>query len=537
MNNDKKKSKSDLCSPSENIEEKLRDLRSMLTHAREIEKSTQTLVHSLQERSINYGSYLQQIKTENKFIKNIQQLENPNMGISVKRMSVARKQLFVLYIQELTNREMLSQFLIGPILKYDQAAPLDIDILHNSIINLDDVTVDSAKEKTLDYILKGYSVIIVDDNEEEYLVANTIKIEKRTTQSPEIEQTLWGSRDAFTENINSNLSLIRYRIKDPSLIIYKCLIGERTKTNVAVVYIDDIANQEYVNKVIKKINSINTDGILETGMVQKFLLNNTFDLFPQTGLIEKSATACQCILEGKICILVEGSNLSLIAPKTFFEFFVSSDDNYGYMYLGILAKLLRFISAFCYLSLSSLYIAIVAFHFDILPPQYALAMAVSRATVPFNAFTEVLIMEIATEILRESSIRIPKNIGPTIGIVGAIVIGQAAVSAGLISPLVIIITSLSTMCSFVIPDNLVINPFRIMKFMLLVFTGILGLFGFTMGLNIIFINLVSQSSFGIPYFSPLAPFNFSDLKNFILGDLTLAKKRPGFLKTPDNTRL
>lgn len=474
-------------------------------------------------------------KTKNKLIEIILQLENSNMGVSIQRKAVAGAQFTVVYIQELTNREMLSQFVIEPVLKCDNSLSLSIDLLANSIINLDDVSIDTDESKIIDYVLKGYSVIVI-DNEDKYIVANTIKVEKRTTQSPELEQTMLGARDSFTENLSSNLSLIRYRIKDPSLTIYKTIVGVRTKTNVAVIYASDIANAECVNKIIQKINSIRIDGVLETGMVQKFLLNNTFDLFPQAGLVEKSDTACNCILEGKICILVEGSPFALVAPKGFFEFFVSSDDNYNYIYLGIFAKVLRFVCAFIYLGLSAFYISVVAFNFDILPPQFALILAVSRSTVPFNAFTEVVLMEITAEILRESSLRLPKQIGPAIGIVGTIVIGQAAVAAGLFSPLVVIITAVSTMSSFIIPDYSIVNPFRLLKFMLIVLTGILGLFGFIMGINIILINLVSQSSFGLPYFAPVAPFNFRDFKNYILNDLTLAKKRPNFLKTRDDTR-
>ena len=471
----------------------------------------------------------------NKFLEIIKQIENSDMDVSLKSMTIAGVQLYILYILQLTNRKMLSQFVIEPVLKCDKSLSLSTDVLANSIINLDDISTDVDETKIVEYVLQGYSVIVI-DNEEKYIVANTLKFEKRTTQSPEVEQTMLGARDSFTEDIGSNVSLIRYRIKDPSLTIYRTIVGERTKTNVVVIYASDIANSEYVNKIIHKIDSIKIDGLLESGMVQKLLLNNTFDLFPQTGLVEKSDTACNCILEGKICVLVEGSPFALVAPKGFFEFFVSSDDSYSYIYLGIIAKILRFVCAFIYSGLSAFYISVVAFNFDILPPQYALILAVSRATVPFNAFTEILLMEITAEILRESSLRLPKQIGPAMGIVGTIVIGQAAVAAGLFSPLVVIITSLSTMSSFIIPDYSIINPFRLLKFMLIVLTGILGLFGFIMGMNIIVINLVSQSSFGMPYFAPIAPFNFRDMKNYILNDLSLAKKRPNFLKTRDNTR-
>jgi hypothetical protein len=204
--------------------------------------------------------------------------------------------------------------------------------------------------------------------------------------------------------------------------------------------------------------------------------------------------------------------------------------------MAVFSKMLRSLAFGISLTLSSLYVAVVSFHPDILPPQYILALATSRATVPFNALVEAVLMEFVTEILREASIRLPKQVGAAISIVGAIVIGQAAVAAGLFSPLMVIIVSLSMMCSFVVGDYTIMNPIRILKFMLIFITGVFGLFGFIMGFTLIIINLCSLTSFGIPYFSPIAPFNFQDMKQYILGDINLGKKRPKFLNTKDKTR-
>lgn len=475
------------------------------------------------------------MQRKNKLMDKIQELKQDGLGITIRKLVIKDGEVFIIYIQQLTDREMLSNSIIKPILLNGRDNKLDMDKIANSIIFIDDITTDNEQDKIIDYVLKGNSVIIM-SNDKEYLIANTLKVEKRAVQSPEIENTLRGARDSFTENLDDNLSLIRYRIKDPALRIDKLSIGRRTKTSVAVLYIKDIANEKYVKDVMQKLQQIDIDGVFESGYIQKFILNNAYNLFPQAGIIERSDTACANIIEGKVIIIVNGSNLALSLPKTLIEFLDASDDHYDNLYLGMFSKSLRILSLIISLTLSSLYVAVVSFHPDFIPPQYILALANSRGTVPFNALLEATIMETVAEILREASIRLPKQIGPAIGIVGTIVIGQAAVAAGLVSPLVIIISSLVVMCSFAASDYTIINPIRLLKFFMIVITGTFGLFGFVMGFTIIAINICSLSSFGVPYVAPLSPFNFTDLKNYLLGDITLSKKRPKFLNTKDKTR-
>ncbi|MCY6369231.1 spore germination protein [Clostridium ganghwense] len=471
---------------------------------------------------------------ENKFIDKIKEMSNQNSGISIRKIYNMDTEIFILYILQLTDRECISNSIIKPILEYDKER-ISIDIIARSIIYMDDISMNDDEEKILDYILKGKSIILI-PNEEKYIVANTYEVEKRNVESPRIQSALKGPRDSFTENFETNLSLIRYRIKDAALRIDNFTIGERTKTNVAVVYIEDVANPEYVDDVKKRLKDIKVDGVVESGYVQKFIRNNTFDLFPQIGIAERSDTTCSELLNGKIAIIVEGSNLALLLPKTFIEFLDAGEDHYENIYLGVFTKFLRILAFLITLTLSSLYIAVVSFHPDILPPQYILVLATARITVPVNSLIEVTLMELVGEILKEASVRLPQEIGTAIGIVGTIVIGQAAVVAGLVSPLTVIIISLATMTSFAFRDHTIMAPIRILKFMLIFITGILGMFGFTMGITFIVINLISHSSFGVPYTAPVAPLNVKELKKFIFSDITLNKKRPRFLKPRDKKR-
>jgi len=469
------------------------------------------------------------------FLEKIQELKQNNLGISIRELSINGNKLFILYVSQLTDKNSISNNVIKPILQYSRKEKISIDVLFSTVLYVDNIATDQDENKMLDYILEGKSVILMPD-EPHYIIANTIKVEKRNVDIPQMQTGLKLPQDSFNENFDSNLSLIRYRIKDPALRIDNLTIGKRTKTKVAVIYINDISNPKYVNEVKKRLEAISVDGIIESGYIQKFLLNNPFDLFPEIGIAERSDRACGGILSGKICILVEGSNFALTVPETISDFLDSGEEHYDNIYTSMFSKLLRIIALVSTLTLSSIYVMIISYHPEILPPQYILALASSRISVPVNSFVEAFIMEMVSELLREASIRLPKQIGPAIGIVGTIVIGQAAVGAGVVSPLMVIIIALSLLTSFSFSDFTIINPIRVLKFAILISTGIFGIFGFTMGLTIITILVLSTSSMGLPYGAPIAPFNFRDFVNFFLGDITLSKERPNYLRTKDKTR-
>ncbi|GAA0724487.1 spore germination protein [Clostridium malenominatum] len=470
----------------------------------------------------------------NSLLPYIEQLTKEDLGIKKRILNVLGLDIYILYIPEITNRELLSKNIIEPLLNYNGPG-VTIDSIVSSIIYVDDVHVIFNHQEILQYILKGYSIIL-SLSEDKYIVANTLKIEKRNVDNPHVEEALRSPRDSFTENLETNLSLIRYRIKDDNLRIYKTLVGRRTKTTVAVVYLKDVANDEYVDTIKETLNKIDVDGVLNSGVLQKLLTDNTQNFFPQIGVAERSDAACSNILIGKICILVEGGNLSLILPQVFLEFFDSSDSYSETFYFSIFIKLVTIVSLFITLALPSLYIAVTSFHSDILPPQYILILASTRTTVPVNSFIETFLMEFISEILKEASLRLPKQIGPTISIVGTIVLGQASVSAGLISPLLLIIISISVMTSFMAPDNSITSSIRVIKFLPIIATGTLGLYGFILSLSFIVMLLTSTKSLDVPYTAPLAPFEPVDLKDYFLSDIRSYKKRPLFTGAKNKKR-
>ncbi len=467
-------------------------------------------------------------------VKNIlAKLSASDNDIKIRKLVISGTNVYILFIAQLTDKQRLAEEVIKPLVLCREKN-VSSELLLGSVIYNEEVYTDTSEDGIHGYILNGQAVLIV-ESDPTYLIINTYKVEKRSVPQPELETTLRGSKDAFTESIETNLSLIRYRIRDKALAIDKFNVGRRSKTSIAVLYLKDVANSEYVNEIAKRLQAIDIDGVIDSGYVQKLLTDGS-TLFPQMGIVERSDVACDNILEGKIIIVIDGNNLSLVAPKVFIEYFDSGEDHYSSPHLSVFSKIIRLTALIFALCLSSLYVSVIAFNTDILPTAYIVTIATARASVPFNAVVEAFVMEFTAEIMKEASIRLPKQIGPAIGIVGTIVIGQAAVAAGLVSPLMVIFVALATMSSFVAPDYTIMSPIRIIKFFVLILTGIFGIFGFAIGLVFILVHIISIESFGVPYLAPASPLHFRDIVDYFLSDILKDKTRPQFLRTNNRTR-
>ncbi len=461
-------------------------------------------------------------------------------GLDISRRSVSYRggRAELMYIQQLTDRLALSENVVKPLVIACASGRTRLTAQEtlDGILYADSVKVETDWTRIQEFILTGMAVLLF-STDDSYLVINQKKVEKRSVPTPQLAYTVRGGQDCFTENLDANLSLIRYRVKDPNLRIRYCEVGVRTRTRVAVLYIQDIANETAVNEVMKRIGDIQVDGIGESGELQEFLLNDNKKLFPQMGLIERSDMAYSTLLEGKVMVLTDGSGIALYAPKVFSEFFFAGDDRYDNKYFGMFNRLLRYVAIATALTASSIFVAITSFHTEVLPSDYAISLAQMRANVPFSAMVGAMILEFIMELLREALIRVPKQIGPAIGIVGAIVIGQSAIAAGFFSPVLLTIAAVSLLASFAIPDYTLVNPFRVLKFALIMFTGALGFFGFTALMTAIAIELVSLNSFGTPYMAPWAPFHWRDFTTTLINRSDTEVERPAYLKPKDKIRM
>lgn len=472
-----------------------------------------------------------------RYNKLVEMINGKNLDITGRSIPFSGGSLTIFYIKQLVDSKLLSEYILKPLMRQitSEAKSINTETAVNKSLYAADCKIEDDEDKIINHILTGM-VIVLFSTDTKYLVINVKEVERRKTAPPEIEYVLRGARDCFVENLDANISLVRNRIKDEKLRIKSFEIGVRTKSRVAVMYIEDIANETVVNELQKRIESIDIDGIYESGELQAFLLNKKTNLFPQMGLIERSDMAARLLLDGRVVTLVDGGALAIFAPITFNEFFYSCDDFYDNKYFGLFSRIIRYLSLLIAFSASSLYVAVTSFHTDAMPSSYAIMLAEMNANVPFPAIIGAMILELLMEIIRESLIRVPKHIGSAIGIVGAIVIGQAAVSAGIFSPLLLIIASLSMLASFVITDYTLMNVFRILKFILLICTGIFGFYGFTLFLCLILANMVSINSFGVPYMAPYAPYNLYDYLRSFMDNKTISPHRTNFLKDKDTTR-
>jgi spore germination protein KA len=470
--------------------------------------------------------------------KTIQELTGKSADIMMREIKCQGETITILYIKQLTDRQSLSDFVIRPLMQYCSTAkkPIKADEAMDSVLYADECKLENKDALAEENILNGMTVLLF-SNDTSYIVANLKKVEHRPVTTPELNYNQRAPRDSFVENLDVNLSLMRYRLKDRNLRVEYMDLGERTRAHIAVIYIQDVANDACVQEIKKRIGKIQTDGILESGEVQAYLLNNKLNLFPQMMVVERSDMAAENLLEGKVLLLVEGSPLALSAPVAFIEFLYACDDRYENKFFGLFMHLLRLAAFFISFSASSYWVAMVAFHSDILPAGFIIALSQARSKVPFSAMLGVLILEFIMELIRESLLRVPMKIGSAIAIVGALIIGQAAITAGVFSPLILIIISVEFLASFAIPYQAAANPFRMIKFMMLLVTSMFGFYGFILGLTVVVAEMVSINDFGVPYSAPYGPFNLYDAMRTLMYSKTISPKRQQYMRDKDDTRM
>lgn len=369
-------------------------------------------------------------------------------------------------------------------------------------------------EELFNFILSGHTVILMSGSSAA-LSADTAGWEDRGVTEPISQTVVRGPREGFTETLRTNTALIRRKIKDPNLTCQRMFIGRVTKTSIAIMYIKGIVNEKVVEEVNRRLERIDIDGILESGYIEELIQDETFTPFPTVYNTERPDVAAGCLLEGRVAILVDGTPFILVVPSLFIQSFQSAEDYYQRADISTFLRMLRIACFFIALLLPSLYIAVTTFHQEMLPTPLLISLAEQREGVPFPAFIEAFIMEITFEILREAGIRMPRAVGQAVSIVGALVIGQAAVEAGIISASMVIVVSLTAIANFVFPSVNMAISVRILRFAMMALAASFGLYGITLGLLTLLLHLNSLRSFGVPYMAPISPFIADDQKDAI----------------------
>lgn len=401
---------------------------------------------------------------------------------------------------------------------------------------IDEIGDTEEMRKAISFMLSGDTAIFIDGSQKAF-DANTKGWEHRTVTEPRAEAVIRGPREGFNETLRVNTALIRTRLKDPDLRIKHLAVGERTNTNIALLYIDGVCEKALVKQVEDRIKKIQMDGILGSGYIEQMIEDNHWTPFPTVQYTERPDKTVANLLEGRIAIIVDGTPFTLIVPAVFSQFYQSPEDYYERFWIATFIRFIRLIALFLSLMAPSLYIAFTAFHPEMIPQNLVVSIAAGRATVPFPSVVEAFLMEISIEILREASIRLPGIIGPTIGIVGALVIGQSAVQAGLVSPLMVIIVSLTTISSFASPSYNAAISVRLIRFPMMILAGTFGLYGIMLVLLLVFLHLCTLKSFGVPYIAPVAPSHLTDLKDVVFrAPLQWMNKRPLTVAPVDDYR-
>ncbi|TJX12972.1 spore germination protein [Tissierella creatinini] len=418
------------------------------------------------------------------------------------------------------KEKILNYFTQEGISNFDIKEEKDIELMLNSIMSGDTVLLVDGLDTSIIIDSKGWS--------------------SRSISEPVTEAVIRGPRDGFTENLRTNTALVRRRIKDTRFKIRGYSVGRRSKTNVALMYIEDIVNDKLLDEVKKRILEIDIDGIVDSSILEHLIEDNYLSVFPQVENTERPDSVAASLLEGRVALIVDNSPFALIVPATLGTLLQSSEDHYNRWIETSVVRIIRVIAVLTSILGSAIYISVISYQPGLLPSTLLYYIAANRVNVPFPAVIEAGLMEITMEIIRQAGTRISGPIGSTVGIVGGLIIGQAAVEAGIVSNLMIIVVALTTICSFAIPSYELASALRVYKFAFIVLAGVLGLYGIMIGIILLGSHLIVLNSFGIPFSSPYSGLGIEegDLKDTIVkAPLQRLWMRPGFTHPKDKRRM
>ncbi|MCI3925111.1 spore germination protein [Paenibacillus sp. TRM 82003] len=412
-----------------------------------------------------------------------------------------------------------------------------IDRLEAEALPVNEAERASTLDDVMKAVLSGDTAFLV-DGAVDAIVVGTRGWETRSLDEPSTESVVRGPKEGFVETIRVNTALIRRQIRDPSLRMDYLSVGRRSKRDVYVVYLDGIVHPPLVEEVKRRIASIDVDDPGGSGFIEQWISDDFLSPFPQVLGTERPDNVVNAVYQGKVAVLVDGTPFQLVLPVTLGSGFQSPEDYYLNWHISTLVRSLRMVAAFIATFLPAIYIALVEFHHGLIPSKLAFSIAGAREGVPFPAVVEAFMMEITLELLREAGIRLPKPIGPTIGIVGGLVIGESAVAAGIVSPVMVIVVAVTAIASFALPAYSFAISLRMIRFGIMLTAAVFGLYGLVLSYILLNIHLVNLSSFGVPYLTPYAPFFGKDWKDLVLrAPHTALEKRPEVMKPEDSDRM
>lgn len=526
------------------IHYKLRNLRSLINHAQEAEADTQMVVNSLRDTYKFPESYLLD-KNIDINLNHIRDIVSKSDDIYIREFTITALKLkaAVILVENMTDQEAISQGILSQLLSPTLGETCtDANQLFDCIrasLTASAVNVENEMAVIIKRLLSGDTVLFVDTNAAAVIIT-TRKLETRAIAEPVSEPTIRGPKDAFTEDLKVNITLLRRRLVNPNFIVKKMAIGVRSEVGVVLVYFRGITNPDLVYQAEQRLKKLNVDLVGSTGIIENLISDHPFSPFPTIYTTERPDKVVAGMMDGKFAILVDGSPFVLVAPTTIADFMQAGDDYYENWVVSSLVRVTRYFSAFFTMVTPALYVAITTFHPGLIPTPLTLTIATARLGIPFPALVEALFMETVLEILQEAGVRMPKTIGPAVSIVGGLVLGDAAVRAGLVSAPMVVVISFTAIVSFAVGNYRIALPLRFFRVSLMVAASVLGMFGVVMGLVAIVVHLSMLESFGEPYLAPFTPRNsarLSDLKDSIIVAPPVAMKtRPAYLEPGDSEK-
>lgn len=445
-------------------------------------------------------------------IKIIKNIFLDDKTIVYRDLSFGSTKCMLIFINGMANSQLINENVIKPLLLND-VTDINPDETIDFIMQKVLLTGNNKKTPLVDKIIHGIiygKTILFIDGFAEVISIDTIGWETRPISEPQAETIVRGPREGFTESMNLNLTLLRRRVVNPKLKFLFLKIGKQTKTQICVCYIEDIAQEAIREELMRRLNDIEIDGVLDSGYIEELIKDAPYSPFRTIINTERPDAVVAKLLEGRFAVLCDGSPVVLTLPSIFIEVFQSNEDYYDNFLYSSFVRLLRWLCFFISTSTAAIYVALVTFHQELLPTPFLLSVYSARKGTPFPSVVEALGMVIIFEIIKEAGLRMPKQVGGAISIVGALVLGEAAVTARLVSAPIVIITSLTGIASIMLPQVLGLVEIRII---FIVLSSFLGLYGYIFGVMGLVLHMMSIRSFGIPYMLNVPSFSAQDIKD------------------------
>lgn len=442
------------------------------------------------------------------FIQSIKDATHNPSDLLIKFIS---PNLTLIYLDNLVNDTTLNDHIISNL----QGKPVDTPDTIKESLSIPEVNILSRLSLVIKSIING-SVVIHVEGFSSVIEASIPKLESRSLSTPENESQVIGAQVGFNESLITNISLIRRYITSPDFCNEKIIVGKRSNNSVALLYMHGLADEQMVNTLRQRITNLNVDALIDSAILSEMIDDNSLSPFPQMLLTERPDRFCAGLLNGKLGVIVEGSSMAIVCPMSFIEFFQSQEDQNLRWLIASFTRLLRFTAILLSIFLTPIYVGALTFHYEVIPQAFLVPLSESRALVPFPPVFEALLLEFIIELLREAGARLPTKIGQTIGIVGGIVIGTAAVQAGITSNILLIFVALSALASFTTPSYMMGNVIRLIRFPIIILAGYWGFYGIMLAFCFILIHLLRQSSLGTPYLFPFYPPRLKSMTDSII---------------------